>query len=52
MLQTALSLLVGLLLASSWVVAAEDRQQNAKPPHILFIMIDDAGIQDVGYNAR
>jgi len=25
---------------------------NAKPPHILFIMIDDAGMQDVGYNAR
>ena len=50
----ALLLAVVLLLASSPLVAAavQDGQQNAKPPHILFIMVDDAGVQDIGYNAR
>src|SRR6056297_70765 len=26
--------------------------QIAKPPHVLMIVVDDAGVQDVGYNAR
>jgi hypothetical protein len=48
-----LLVVVLLLLASSPLVAtAQDGQQNAKPPHILFIMVDDAGVQDIGYNAR
>jgi hypothetical protein len=26
--------------------------QIVKPPHVLMIVVDDAGVQDVGYNAR